>query len=155
VESGPSDRALPPPPHPARKLRAAFTRHSRATGYSWAARITVLPAPGQDVRLELADADANALADLLLAAAELASSGGRRGPNWSWIGSAEAARRIGVKPSTVRAWVAVRGPRNHPFPRPDQRIKGHNLWRPKTVDKWNAEHTKQATPEQEPDRPQG
>jgi hypothetical protein len=34
----------------------------------------------------------------------------RAGRNFGWIGSGEAARILNVKPSTVRAWVANRGP---------------------------------------------
>jgi hypothetical protein len=91
------------------------------------------------VRVDLTRADAEALAEVLYGAAALAAGPGRRGPNWSWIGSGEAAELVNVEPSTIRAWTARRGPRRHPFPRPGVQLPGRNLWRRKAVEKWKAE----------------
>jgi hypothetical protein len=91
------------------------------------------------VRIDLTDGDARALADVLHDVADLGRGSGRRGPNWLWIGSAEAANRVGVEPGTIRGWVSRHGPQEHPFPRPDKRVKGRNFWRKKTIDKWLAE----------------
>jgi len=153
VDSGPSDNALPPEQPPADELRAAFRRYSEATDSAWKVRVSPLPPPrsrsashpstGHCVRIDLTSDDAIALAGILREAADLTAGPGRRGPNWAWIGSAEAAQRIGVKASTVRGWVATHGPRRWPFPKPDRREKGRNYWRPRTIDRWIAERHKQ------------
>jgi hypothetical protein len=141
--SSPSDgRSLPAP---ADELRTAFGQYASATGWRWKVRIRALPQqdPGGHsaapavVRIDLSRADARVLADLLLDAADPAER--PRGPIETWIGTGEAARRIGVEAGTIRGWVSRSGPRSHPFPPPDVRYGGRSYWQKKTVDAWQTE----------------
>jgi hypothetical protein len=136
----PPDRSLSPrPPHD--RLSDAFRRHGDITRREWAVRVSALrrrpgPAGAYCVSVELTAADA----DALHGAAELATPAGSRGPNWAWVLSEQAAAMVGRKSGTLRAWVAKRGPRGHPFPPPGVRLPGRNLWRRAAVEKWKAEH---------------
>jgi hypothetical protein len=162
----PSSKPLPDvvadlPAHAVR-LAAAFRQHGDSTGRKWSAKVRHRVPAGDagshaeilSVRVDLTSADADALADVLHGAAELAAGPGRRGPNWAWIGSDQAAQLVGVEPSTIRSWTGGRGPRRHPFPRPGVRMPGRNLWRRKTVEKWKAEMDALERRDQElPDQP--
>jgi hypothetical protein len=158
-EPGDSSLPPPPPPPPGGRLRDAFRQHGASTGRAWAARVRWRPPAGDEdraadalcVRVDLTSADADALAEVLHGAAELAAGPGRRGPNWTWIGSDQAAQIVGVEPSTIRAWTGRRGPLRHPFPRPGVRMPGRNLWRRKTVEKWKAEQDAIDNRDQGPD----
>jgi hypothetical protein len=90
------------------------------------------------VRLDLTRTDVRELAHLLNKAAGPAE-GGPSGPIGLWIGSGEAAARVGVEPSTIRGWVARRGPKAHPFPEPGVTYKGRNLWQKTVIDNWARE----------------
>lgn len=123
------------------RLREAFRNHGISTQQDWAVKVVTLSRQGPHcVSIELTNADVDALAEILRGAAELAPGTGRRGPNWGFIGSSEAAKIVGVKPGTIRAWTAMHGPRQHPFPRPARHELGRNMWRPQQVEKWKAEH---------------
>lgn len=91
------------------------------------------------VRIDLTSTDARALSGLLRAAADPGQDSGPRGPIGLWIGSNDAARRVGVEASTIRGWVARHGPKSHPFPPPETRYRGRNYWQKATIDKWQAE----------------
>ena len=156
MTSSPAGRSLPTP---ADELRTAFGQYASATGWRWKVRIRALPPPEPDVpdakpappdakpasaapaaavRIDLSREDARVLADLLLDAAD-PERPGPRGPIETWIGTSEAARRLGVEPSTIRGWVARHGPMGHPFPAPEVRYGGRSYWQKKTIDKWKAE----------------
>jgi hypothetical protein len=146
VATGSGDQALPGS-RAADELRGAFRQFAAASSQQWSIRITSLSQQRQQrgstvgrhcVRVDLTSDDVEALARILRDAAELAADPSRRGRNWSWIGSVEAARRLGVRASTIRGWVAKRGPRAHPFPRPERQEKGRNYWRPRTIERWKA-----------------
>jgi hypothetical protein len=128
-------------------LRAAFGQYASATGWRWKVRVRALAAQRADpltgstvaVRIDLTCADAGLLVDLLRAAADPGEGGGPSGPIGLWIGSDDAATRVGVEPSTIRGWVARHGPKTHPFPVPQARYRGRNYWQKKTIDTWRAE----------------
>jgi hypothetical protein len=88
------------------------------------------------VRLDLTRADVRELSKLLHKAAGPGDSLGPSGPIGLWIGSGEAAARVGVGPSTIRGWVARHGPKAHPFPEPGATYRGRNLWQKTEIDKW-------------------
>jgi hypothetical protein len=110
-------------------------------------RISPLPAPQADpvppepavARIDLTREDARVLAGLLRAAAGPGGGAGPRGPIEAWIGSGDAAGRVGVEASTIRGWVARHGPKAHPFPPPEARYRGRNYWQRATIEKWQAE----------------
>ena len=128
-------------------LRTAFGRYASATGWRWRVRIRALPPQDPDalnaapavVRIDLSREDARVLADLLLDAADPGERPGPRGPIETWIGTSEAARRLGVEAGTIRGWVSRHGPKTHPFPPPEVRYGGRSYWQKKTIDKWKAE----------------
>jgi hypothetical protein len=132
---------------PGDSLRAAFQQHGSCTGRDWTARVRRRRQEGdesaaqdnREVRVDLTAADADFLADLLQEAAELAADSTGAGASLPFIGSAEAAKLVGVEPPTIRAWVAGRGPAKQPFPRPVIQMRGRNLWRRRAVEKWKAE----------------
>ena len=134
-------------PAPADELRAAFGQYAGATGWQWKIRVRALPAREADaltgaaavVRIDLTAADARVLIGLLRDTADPGEGSGPRGPIGLWIGSDDAARRVGVEASTIRGWVARQGPQAHPFPPPEARYRGRNYWQKKTIDKWKAE----------------
>jgi hypothetical protein len=143
----PGRRSLPPTP--ADELRAAFGMYASAVGWRWKVRIRALhvsevaaPGSGPDpavVRIDLSRADARVLTELLRAAADPAGELGPRGPIGSWIGTGEAARRIGMEASTIRGWITRHGPKGHPFPAPEVRYGGRNYWQKTAIDRWTAE----------------
>jgi hypothetical protein len=142
------DHSLSRPQLPGDRLSAAFREHGSATGRDWTVTVRRRPIPEEDqdradevlcVRVDLTAGDADALADVLQEAAELAAGPGGRGANKPLVGSSEAAKLVGVEPSTIRAWVAGRGPTKHPFPRPVVQMRGRNLWRRRAVERWKAE----------------
>jgi hypothetical protein len=143
VASDPAGRL----PASADGLRAAFGQYASATGWRWRIRVRALHAREADaltgtaavVRIDLTAADARVLAGLLRDAADPAEGTGPRGPIGLWIGSDDAAARVGVQPSTIRGWVARRGPKAHPFPPPEARYRGRNYWQKTTIDTWKAE----------------
>jgi hypothetical protein len=90
------------------------------------------------VRLDLTRADVRELANLLNKTADPAAEG-PSGPIGLWIGAGEAAARVGVEPSTIRGWVARRGPKAHPFPEPGVTYKGRNLWQKAVIETWARE----------------
>jgi hypothetical protein len=132
---------------PADELGAAFGQYASAVGWRWRVRIRPLAsrrAPTQGtapavVRIDLTREDARVLADLLQDAADPGEGPGPRGPIELWIGSDDAARRVGVEASTIRGWVARSCPKAHPFPAPEARYRGRNYWQKKTIDRWKAE----------------
>lgn len=132
---------------PADELRAAFGQYASTTGWRWKIRIRALPPheadalarPAAVVRIDLTSADARALTALLRDAADPGQGAGPRGPIGLWIGSDDAAKRVGVEASTIRGWVARRGPKTHPFPAPEAHYRGRNYWQKTTIDKWKAE----------------
>ena len=134
-------------PEPADELRAAFGLYASEVGWRWKIRIRALhpdqaAGPGAEpavVRVDLSREDARALASLLRAAADPGRETGPRGPIELWIGSDDAARRIGVEASTIRGWVARHGPKAHPFPPPEAQYRGRNYWQKRTIDTWKAE----------------
>lgn len=153
----PEDSALSRPQRPADRLREAFRRHSNSTQQTWLVRVASIQRdrPGVPetyfVAVDLTSSDVDALVEVLHGAAELASPDtARRGTNWSWISSGQAANLVGVSSGTLRSWIATNGPRTHPFPHPGVRLPGRNLWRRKVVEKWKAKHDALTGRHQEP-----
>jgi hypothetical protein len=129
----------------AERLRAAFGQHAVTTGWPWAARVRqIAPPPGGAVRrspaiqVDLSSDDADALADLLLDAAESAASPDLPDPGRDWIGTARAAKMLDVAQSTIRGWVTRQGPKDNPFPQPERTDSGRNFWHKRTIRKWRA-----------------
>jgi hypothetical protein len=146
---------------PAEQLRQAFARYAALAEWRWRVRITPLPAHATAgdssgivqpvVRIDLTKADALALTTLLHAAADPGGgrapvvineqgervSGGRTGTQW--ITTTQAAGLVGVQVSTVRSWIARRGPKWHPFPAPDASEQRRNYWKISVVERWKAE----------------
>lgn len=53
---------------------------------------------------------------------------------------ADVARYIGIRPSTLRSYIARRKPKNNPFPQPDgQFSKRNRWWYRSTIDRWQNE----------------
>jgi hypothetical protein len=124
------------------EVRAAFGKHSMATGWPWDVSITQLapPAGGRSgrnpaaVRIDLSLQDAEELADLLMDAAQRAESP----QSGDLLGTARVAKMLAVTQSTIRGWVTRDGPKGNPFPQPDRSDSGRNFWHKKTITNWRA-----------------
>jgi hypothetical protein len=143
----------------AEELRAAFGQYATATGWLWKVSIRALDQPGSGspgadvavVRIELSRDDAGALAGLILDAA--APEGrGPRGPIGEWMGTADAASRLGVAASTIRGWVNRNLPKANPFPQADLLYRGRSYWQKKTIDKWRVRQRRLENQERRPRR---
>jgi hypothetical protein len=121
-------------------LRSAWTGRRNCSITRWSAS-SPCDATGAVavVRVDLSREDARILAALFRAAADPGGGTGPRGPIGLWIGSDEAAKKVGVEASTIRGWVACHGPRTHPFPPPGASYRGRNYWQRGTIERWQAE----------------
>lgn len=52
-----------------------------------------------------------------------------------WVDIAGAAALTGVKPRTISAWLARRGPKRNPFPQP-RRLLYRLYWRRTVIESW-------------------
>jgi hypothetical protein len=136
------------PTDPAGLLRNAFKHYAQSA--RWRCQVLVYPVPpsarvlrakgSTAVRVDLTHEDASVLRALLESAAEPEDGRPPRAPIGAWIGTQDVAIRIGVKPGTVRGWIARGGPKGHPLPPPDGSYRGRNFWQKSTIDAWKAEH---------------
>jgi predicted DNA-binding transcriptional regulator AlpA len=123
-------------PTPDVELREAFDRHGESAGRRWKAKVSAMLSPDgttlQKIRVELTCGDASALAALIRA-----GTGPPGGVTDTYLDTAAVARRIHVSQSTIRSWLTRHGPKQNPFPRPEQ-LLGRNRWPKAAIDAWNA-----------------
>ena len=126
-------------------LHDAFWLYADAAGQSWKIKIDLAPAPSGGgaaapnlIRIHLTAADADALAAVLVAAAEQSRGGGLRVGARSLIDTSDVAGWLHVRPSTIRGWLSRGGPKGNPFPPPDRRYRGRSYWRRATIEAWRA-----------------
>jgi hypothetical protein len=124
-------------------LRGAFQAWPATAGWQWQALVYPVPPNARArcdgeptvVRVDLTAPDALALAALIDHASQnLSPAPGA--PFSPWLGVAEAAAFADVQPATLRGWLARGGPKKHPFPQPDWRIRGRSYWLERTLRAW-------------------
>jgi len=123
-------------------LHDAFWLYADAAGQSWKIKIGLATsgtgaATSNHIRIDLTPADAEALAAVLVAAAEQSRGGGglRVGAR-SLIDTSDVAGWLHVRPSTIRGWLSRGGPKGNPFPPPDRRYHGRSYWKRATIEAW-------------------